>query len=132
MALVEHLKYVRAACTVALTGSSVGAAQALHLSQSSVTRGVLALEAAVQQVIFDRSGRGMVPTPQWRDLLQRCSRAFQHMSIVGTRKSARNEKPNWMSCRLALGIGHRHIRVFMSLAMTGSETISAAELGISQ
>lgn len=132
MALVEHLKYVRAACTVALTGSSVGAAQALHLSQSSVTRAVLALEAAVQQVIFDRSGRGMVPTPQWSGLLQRCNRAFQHMSTASTRKSARNEMPNWMSCRLAMGIGPRHMRVLMSLAITGSETISGAELGISQ
>lgn len=134
MALVEHLKHVRAACTVALTGSSVAAAQVLHLSQSSVTRAVLALEAALQQVIFDRSGRGMVPTPQWNDLLQRCNRAFQHMAAAaaGSRRSARNEGPNWMSSRLALGIGPRHLRVLMSLATTGSETVSAAELEISQ
>ncbi|MDO9279243.1 MAG: LysR substrate-binding domain-containing protein [Polaromonas sp.] len=132
MALVEHLKYLRAACAVALTGSSVRAAQALHLSQSSVTRAVLALESAVQQVIFDRSGRGMVPTPQWSSLLQRCNRAFQHMPNAGANKSSRNDMPSWMSCRLALGIRSRHIQVLMSLAKTGSETVSASALGISQ
>ncbi|MEO8120377.1 MAG: LysR family transcriptional regulator [Rhodoferax sp.] len=132
MALVDEMKYLRAACAVALTGSTVRAAQALHLSQSSVTRAVLALEASLQQVLFDRSGRGMQPTPEGHALLARGIRALQHLVVTPQRKSSRSEMLRWMGCRLSLGMGARHIQVLLSLSRTGSETLSAAQLGISQ
>lgn len=132
MPLVHHMKYLRAACAVALTGSSVGAAQALHWSQSSVTRAIQSLENALQQVIFDRSARGMQVTASWQELLQRCVRAFQFLAIAPQPKSGQPQALDWMACRFALGVGPRHLRVLFSLAQTGSETVTAAQLGVSQ
>jgi LysR family transcriptional regulator of gallate degradation len=102
------------------------------MSQSSVTRAVQTLEGALQQVLFYRSGRGMQPTPQFSTLLKRCVRAFQQLALTPLPKDGRDDVPDWMLCRLALGLGPRHIRVLLSLSVTGSETLSAAQLGISQ
>lgn len=132
MPLVDHLKYLRAACAVSLTGSSIGAAQALHLSQSSVTRAVQSLEDVLQQEVFDRSAQGMQATASWAELLQRCVRAFQYLAINPQTKAGHPEGGDWMRCRFAVGVGLRHLRGLMSLAITGSETVSAAQLGVSQ
>lgn len=132
MPLVDHLKYLRAACAVSLTGSSIGAAQALHVSQSSVTRAVQSLEDVLQQVVFDRSAQGMRVTPSCAELLQRCVRAFQCLAIAPSSKVGLAEGEGWMACRFASGVGLRHLRVLMSLAATGSETVTARQLGVSQ
>ena len=132
MALVDHLKSLRAACAVSLTGSSIGAARALHVSQSSVTRAVQSLEDVLQQAVFDRSAQGMRVTPPWAELLQRCVRAFQYLAIAPASKVALAEGHGWMTCRFAAGVGLRHLRVLMSLAVTGSETVTAERLGVSQ
>lgn len=132
MPLVDHLKSLRAACAVSLTGSSIGAAQALHVSQSSVTRAVQSLEDALQQLVFDRSARGMAVTPPWVELLQRCVRAFECLAMTPAPKAGALAGRGWMACRFASGVSLRHVRVLMSLAATGSETVSAAHLGVSQ
>jgi LysR family transcriptional regulator of gallate degradation len=132
MPLVDHMKYLRAACAVSLTGSSVGAARALHWSQSSVTRAIQSLEEALQQVVFDRSARGMQVTASWDELLQRCVRAFQFLAIAPQHKAGPSGALAWLGCRFALGVGPRHLRVLLSLAATGSETVTAAQLGVSQ
>lgn len=135
MPLFDHLKSLRTACAVSLTGSSMGAAQALHVSQSSVTRAVQSLEDALQQVVFDRSARGMTVTPAWTELLQRCVRALECLVMLPVAPASKAGTPpghSWMACRLALGVSPRHVRVLLSLAATGSETVSAAQLGVSQ
>lgn len=132
MPLVDHLKYLRAACAVSLTGSSIAAAQALHVSQSSVTRAVQSLEDVLQQTVFDRSAQGMRVTPSWAELLQRSVRAFQCLTVAPFSKSGLPKEQGWMACRFASSVGLRHLRVLMSLAVTGSETVTAAQLGVSQ
>ena len=76
--LVDHLRALRAVCAVDHCGSSVAAAQALHLSQSSVVRAVQALESTLDGVLFERSGRGMVATDMGRGLALRTRRALSH------------------------------------------------------
>lgn len=132
MALIDYIKPLRAACAVAVTGSSVGAATALHVSQSSVTRAVLALEAGLQQVVFYRSALGMQSTPAFVAVVKLCSAAFDHLLMTEPSKARKSKLPLWMDCRVALGIGARHVRVMLSLSVTGSETLSATQLGISQ
>lgn len=132
MPLVDHLKYLRVACAVSLAGSSTGAARKLHLSQSSVTRAVQSLEAALQQSVFDRSALGMQVTAPWTELLQRCVRAFEYLAISPASKMGLPEAQGWLRCRFATGVGMRHLRVLMSLAVTGSETVTAVQLGVSQ
>jgi LysR family transcriptional regulator of gallate degradation len=132
MALIDYIKPLRAACAVAVAGSSVGAASALHVSQSSITRAVLALEAGLQQVVFYRSAQGMQPIPAMAAVLKLCVAAFDHLVITDVAKAPKSKVARWMRCRVALGMGARHVRVLLSLSATGSETLSAMQLGISQ
>jgi LysR family transcriptional regulator of gallate degradation len=132
MPLIDYLKPLRAACAVSVAGSSVGAAAALHVSQSSVTRAVFALETGLQQVVFYRSTLGMQPTPAFAAVLKQCVAAFDYLAITEAVKPRKSKIPRWMHCRVALGMGARHVRVLLSLSATGSETLSAMQLGISQ
>lgn len=132
--LVDLLKPLRALCAVTATGSTVAAAEALHLSQSSVVRAIQSLEADLAGTLFERSARGMQPTPMGQELALRASRALSHLAQADApaRRSARNHALAWTGSRLAAGVGARHVGVLLSLAQTASETASAAALGISQ
>ena len=135
MPLAEHLKPLRMACAVAATGSTVAAAQALHVSQSSVVRAVQTLEQALQRPVFERAGRGMRITEAGRALVLRSARALDHLAAGGASAPTRRASPDglgWLGSRLAVGVGHRHLVVLRSLAQTTSETRSAQALGISQ
>lgn len=132
--LVDHLKPLRALCAVAATGSTVAAADALHLSQSSVVRAIQSLETALAGALFERSARGMQPTPMGQELALRASRGLRHLAQVDApaRRNANADALAWVGSRLAAGVGSRHMVVLLSLAQTASETGSAHALGISQ
>jgi len=132
--LVNQLKPLRALCAVAATGSTVAAASALHLSQSSVVRAVQTLEADVGGALFERSGRGMVPTPLGQALAVRAARGLAQLAQADA-PVRRGHTPDilaWTGSRLAGGVGARHMAVLLSLAQTSTETASARALGISQ
>ena len=63
MTLAEQLKRLRALCAVAAMGTTVQAAKALNVSQSSVTRAIQEAEVDLQTTLFHRLGRGMALTP---------------------------------------------------------------------
>ena len=132
--LVDQLKPLRALCAVAATGSTVAAAGALHLSQSSVVRAIQALETDLAGALFERSARGMQPTPMGQELALRASRGLGHLAQADApaRRPASTDALAWVGSRLAAGVGTRHMVVLLSLAQTASETASAQALGISQ
>jgi LysR family transcriptional regulator for metE and metH len=55
---------------LASAGSTSGAGAALHLTQSAVSRALLLAEDKLGARIFDRTARGLVPTPAGERLLQ--------------------------------------------------------------
>lgn len=132
--LVDHLRALRAVCAVDSCGSSVAAAQALHLSQSSVVRAVQALEATLGGALFERSGRGMVATEMGRGVALRTRRALSHLASVDPRgrRAAGSDALAWTASRLAAGVGVRHLAVLPALAQEGSEAAGGTRLGISQ
>jgi LysR family transcriptional regulator, regulator for genes of the gallate degradation pathway len=132
--LVDHLRALRAVCAVDSCGSSIAAAQALHLSQSSVVRAVQALEATLDGALFERSGRGMVATDMGRGVALRTRRALLHLASVDPRgrRGAGADALAWTASRLAAGVGARHLAVLPALAQGGSEAVGGARLGISQ
>lgn len=132
MVLLHAIKNLRVACAVSLTGSSARAAVALHLSQSSVVRSVMALERSLGHMLFYRSARGMQVAPQAALLLARCNRAWDQLAVISHRKPPPREPGAWMGERFAAGVGYRHLEVFQSLWHTGSEPASARHLHISQ
>lgn len=66
-----ELRLIRHALAVGRHGNFARAAEALHLTQPSLSRSVAALEAALGVTLFDRSAKGVTPTPFGRVLLQR-------------------------------------------------------------
>lgn len=130
------LRKLRAVQAVAAAGSTVDAAQGLHASQSSVVRAVRDAESALGIALFERSSRGMVPTPVGRLVAQRVARALELIAQADAHaaRSPRSPWPTlaWQRSRLASGIGHRHVRTFLALVDGGSESRASQVLGVSQ
>ncbi len=132
--LVDAIRSLRVACAVAACGSSVAAAQLLHLSQSSVVRAVQGLERLLDTALFERSGRGMLTTAAGAALTLRAARALSCLARADTqpRKSGGTEAMAWSGSRLAAGVGARHINLLFALLQAASAPEAARLLGISQ
>jgi DNA-binding transcriptional LysR family regulator len=71
-----HLREFEAFRAVMLTGTTTAAAEALHLSQPSVSRLVADLEARLRMSLFRRERGRLVPTTEAKALLEEVERAF--------------------------------------------------------
>lgn len=136
MGFASLLKKMRSVQTVATVGNTVGAAQCLNISQSAVVRAIQNVESAMAFNVFERSARGMRPTPLGQLVIHRIGRALDLLSQVDRHKvrpaaDAMVRAP-WQRSRLASSVGYRHIQTFLSLLDTGQEKRTAASLGISQ
>jgi DNA-binding transcriptional LysR family regulator len=68
---VNELRLIRQAIELGRHGNFARAAEALGLSQPSVTRGIAALERSLGVPLFDRTRKGVIPTAFGRVLLER-------------------------------------------------------------
>jgi DNA-binding transcriptional LysR family regulator len=68
---VNELRLIRQAIALGRHGNFARAAEALGLSQPSVTRGIAALERSLGVPLFDRTRKGVIPTAFGRVLLER-------------------------------------------------------------
>ncbi|MFZ4289563.1 LysR family transcriptional regulator [Variovorax sp. HJSM1_2] len=132
MLFLPHLHLLRFIAAVAEAGSSQQAAAQLHVAQSSVARAVARLEQVLTVALFERAARGMLPTPQGRQLAVRAARALQQFAAADQHRNRRTQPEAWHTSPLARGIGLRHIQALQALAHGGSESAAAAALGISQ
>lgn len=66
-----ELRLIRHAIAVGQHGNFARAAEALHLTQPSLSRSIAALEALLGVPLFDRTPKGVTPTPFGRVLLER-------------------------------------------------------------
>jgi len=69
--MVIELRLIRHALAVGKHGNFARAAEALHLTQPSLSRSIAALEEALGVPLFDRTSKGVVPTAFGRVLLER-------------------------------------------------------------
>jgi len=125
MTLAEQFKRLRALCAVAATGTTVQAARALNVSQSSVTRAIQEAEGDLKTPLFHRLGRGMALTPLGHGVVRRAARALAYLAQV-------DQPAHWLQSRFALGVGHRHMAVLLSLSRTASQVTTARLMGVSQ
>ncbi len=132
MLFLPHLHLLRSLAAVAETGSSQKAAALLHVAQSSVARAVVRLEEELGAPLFERTGRGMVATPQGQQLALRAARALQQFAQADQHRNRRSGGGDWHSSPLALGVEPRHIGALQAVAEGGSERRAAQSLGISQ
>ena len=130
MALAESWRGLRVACVVVAAGSTVRAAELLHLSQSSVVRTVQALEAALGWMVFERSAQGMQPTALGQAVLLRAGRAAQQLHAYAPTGLSAPAMPWWAS-RVVMGLGLRHMRLLLALCATRSAAQAAGQLQVS-
>ena len=62
---------LRLALALAEAGSTAAAASQLHLTQSAISRALLALESKLERPLFERNARGLTPTDAGRRLVER-------------------------------------------------------------
>jgi len=136
MPLVDHLRAMRAFLAVATHGSTVRAAQAMHLSQPAVARAVGAFERACGVALFERSSRGLVPTPLGRRLAARAGHVFDQLAAgvrdaaAATPAAARaTPSPPERFCAAASA---GQLRALAAIASAGSEAAAAAVLEVTQ
>lgn len=85
------LKHLAAVLAVADLGTVNKAAGALRLSQPSVTRQIKLLEAELGTTLFDRTPRGMTPTPSGEVLVEHARRALRELDRAQAEIQADNE-----------------------------------------
>lgn len=76
---IMHLKY---ALEIAKTGSMNKAAQNLYMGQPNLSRAIKELEASIGITIFDRSTKGMVPTPEGEEFLQHARKILSQIDEI--------------------------------------------------
>lgn len=136
MKLAMLLKKLRAIQAVAETGSTIGAASCLHLSQSAIVRSVQDVEAAIACDLFERAARGMHPTLLGQRIIERIGRALTLLAQADPHPSGGRDKStpptSWHHSRLATSAGYRHLQAFLALSANGQLKLAAAALGVSQ
>lgn len=126
------LRKLRAVHAVGLLGHTVGAAAALHVSQSAVVRAVQDVEAALGQPLFERAARGMRPTPAGQALVLRVGRALDCLVPADRNARATAAGPlGWTHSRVAAAAGQRHLSAFLAVCRSGQEKRAASALAIS-
>jgi DNA-binding transcriptional LysR family regulator len=133
--LVGQLRAMRAMLAVVQHGSTMRAAEALHLSQPAVARSVLQLEQACGAALFMRGARGMMPTTLGSQLAARIAAMLQHLSNAAAEAQAaaplagrRSPLPQ----RFAVIVPAGQLRALMAIADCGSESQAAQALGLTQ
>lgn len=134
-ALIFHLRGLRALLAVIAHGTTVGAAEAVHVSQPAVTRAIGRLETACERALFERTTRGMRPTPQGEQIAARARVFFGHLRQGAHEALAieSSRQPRTASAeRFAQMLSSSQIRALVAVGAFGSESQAAAQLGISQ
>lgn len=85
---VMDLRHLRAFAAIVDTGGFARAAAQLDLSQPALSRQILALEAELGVLLFDRIGRRALLTSEGEDLLRRSRRLLTDADSLGERARA--------------------------------------------
>jgi DNA-binding transcriptional LysR family regulator len=119
---------------VAVAGSFTHAAEALHLSQSAVSRQIGALEDSLKVPLFHRHARGLILTEQGELLFATAKEVLAKVSVAETRLQESQERPEgplkvtttvafgsvWLTPRIK-GFLNRYPHVQVSLVLADTE-----------
>ncbi|MEN2433729.1 MULTISPECIES: LysR family transcriptional regulator [Comamonas] len=133
--LASQLRSLRAALTVVRQGSTIRAAQAMHLSQPAVARSVLQLEEACRLPLFIRGARGMMPTALGNQMAARIETMLQHLgsgAAEAQAASALTARRSSLPHRFAEVVPPGHLRALLAIAHCGSESQAAQKIGVTQ
>ncbi len=77
-----NILYLKYALEVAKTGSINKAAENLYMAQPNLSRAIKELESSLDIVIFDRTSKGMIPTPDGEKLLHYGKKLLREMDEI--------------------------------------------------
>lgn len=122
------LKQCRVLLAVAKARSESDAASTLFLSQSSISRNILAAERNLDCTLFRRGWGGADPTGEGEFVLENCRQ------IVAEIERTEGEIARWTKPDTSLStfLEWRHLDVVASVVTLGSASAAAGALGISQ
>lgn len=87
-----EVRDLRVALALARAGTTGRAASVLHLTQPAVSRALLALEEKLGARVFERTPRGLVPTPMGERLLQGAAQVLVELGDL-ERRVGKSEAP---------------------------------------
>jgi LysR family transcriptional regulator, regulator for genes of the gallate degradation pathway len=130
---IPNLRHLRLLQGVVQCGSVSAAARVMHMTQPAVTQAINGLEIALQSRLFQRSPRGMEPTPAGRILGNRVSRCLSQLhegcvEVAGARMAAVGTDPS----RILPGITPMQLRVLIGVSDQGSIGAAARTLRIAR
>ncbi len=132
-AIFPNIRHLRVLCEAARLRSVSLAAAQVHLSQPAATQAIARLEADLGVTLLARRREGLVPTPLGAVFLDRARRALSHLA-TGARLalrlagSGRSAGPSGLETRVTAA----QLRALVAIAGSGSFTIAARDLGLSQ
>lgn len=132
---IDKLRVLRCFLAVAKHGSTVRAAEVVHLSQPSVARAVSELENYFGVPLFSRGARGMIPNDLGAQLSERVELLLQHLSLGFTEAEAvsvRWQHSNVLPGRFSEIVSPASLKALISVAACGTEARAAQHLQISQ
>ena len=133
-----ELTRLRALRTVEATheaGSAAEAAQALHVSTSTVSRTIQQTEQALRVALFERGTRGMVCTTPGLAVVSACAAMRVELMLVasdGPPQDPRREPLQRQVESLFRVLTVPMLRCFVACAGLANETLAARALGLSQ
>ncbi|MCD8314643.1 MAG: LysR family transcriptional regulator [Firmicutes bacterium] len=74
-----NIQHLRCALEIERVGSINRAAENLYMGQPNLSRAIKELEATVGVVIFERSSKGMIPTPEGEEFLERARKLIEEI-----------------------------------------------------
>lgn len=77
-----NILYLKYALEVAKTGSINKAAERLYMAQPNLSRAIKELESSLDITIFDRTSKGMIPTPDGEKLLSYGEKLLRQMDEI--------------------------------------------------
>ena len=125
------LRHLKAARAIADHGSVTAAADSLNRSQSALTKALGELESKLATRLFDRSSRGMVPTPQGDAFIRRIREAEAQFAEAEAiyRAHARDRHSAQRNPVFTLDISRKRFAAFLALHETGDVLAAAESLG---
>jgi LysR family transcriptional regulator of gallate degradation len=127
------IKHLHVFLTVCHEGKVTGAATVLRRTQSSVSRSVHEIERSLGVPLFERHGRGMLPTEFGKALLARTERAFGELESARTelreKEPGRRLRPAGI---FAFAINELRLDVLQAFELRTRVNHVARQLGVSQ
>jgi len=121
--LTHNLRHLYALTEIGRRGSLSGAAAGLHISQSAITQALRRVEHDAGARLFERTRRGMVPTPAGHLLLARLERAFAWLQSSEPKTGQQVGPPRATTAELT---------ALVAVVETGGFSLAARRLGLAQ